>query len=211
MSTRRDSDVPVETDDQAQIMLDIYYRNLDTYRRQAAQLGPYCPAHIQIQIADLEEKIRELVLRADNIRCEQVRAFLIRAVDAFDRGDYTEASGEAVGGLLWALDHIRTALVHQGEWALLKSAETPPYRSYHSHIPILYTLFGLRYAEHLRIRSIVGNVILIPSSTNIHIQRIDGHPPPVDVTGATFVLRHCLKAILQIERQAGDIERPFQP
>jgi hypothetical protein len=211
MSDRRDSDVPMEPDDQTQLMLDAYYRNLDVYRLQAAQFGPHCPAYIQVQIAELEDRIRELVLRADNILCEPVRAFFLRAVAAFDQGEYTEAAGEAIGGLMWALDRIHIALVHQAEWVLLKSAETPPYRNYHSHIPVLYTLFGLRYAEYLRARNIVGNVILIPSSTKVVVQRINNRPPPVDVAGATFVLRHCLKSILQIERQAGDIEHPFQP
>jgi hypothetical protein len=144
---------------------------------------------------------------ADLIQHEQVKQFFVRAEQALNSADYTEAAAQAIGGFQRALGLVRNAFVgkdirHTGQSKTDFERMIERMRS-----TILYQSLNISYADTVRLDRHVGEV-LVMADDSVNIFREEGMLP-IERTMAESTISYCVEAVVRIEQQVGNLSAPF--
>lgn len=179
----------------------------------------YCRDFLQKVIVDVWGLDFERISLTDAIQNEKVRQLLTEAETALNQKDYQQAIHQAAGGLTWALNRVRTAVVGRlspfaraipvvdasGKPRSDSDARDTYQALERMQETLLYVALGMNYTDYMKYKSIAGQVFFTLDGNH---HRAGGKENP-DVNDAEFVVAYCTDTVVQIESRVGNLEAPF--
>jgi len=179
----------------------------------------YCRDFLQKVIVDVWGLDFDRISLTDAIQNEKVRQFLTEAGKALDQKDYRQAIHQAAGGLTWALNRVRTAVVGRlpsfAHAIPVVDAFGKPQSGFDARNTyqalermqetLLYVALAMNYTDYMKYKSLAGQVLFTLDGNHHHA----GGKENPDANDAEFVVAYCTDTVVQIESCVGNLEAPF--